>query len=152
MRKHPFSFLCLLAVVAMFYACKKEPVDSQEFVKNHFLGGWPLKKEISITRENGIIIKNDTLEFGLDSPNVVLPLDTVQFTAEGLSIRNKGKDTVSYTIDATGDNITYSLASMGTWNIKTFQWRNIVLTQEKREVSGSNVIIYYKEEQFVRLR
>lgn len=136
----------------MFYACKKEPVDSQEFVKNHFLGGWPLKKEISITRENGIIIKNDTLEFGLDSPNVVLPLDTVQFTAEGLSIRNKGKDTVSYTIDATGDNITYSLASMGTWNIKTFQWRNIVLTQEKREVSGSNVIIYYKEEQFVRLR
>lgn len=102
---------------------------------------------IYINKKNGVITRNDTVIFGLDSPKRVV--DTVRFTTGGKYIQKK-IDTLSYTIDATGDNITYSRDSMGTWKIKFLRLKSIILSQEKTENIGSATFIYYKEQQLIR--
>ena len=93
-------------------------------------------------------MRNDTLIYGLDSPAKVLKLDTVQFTAEGKYI--KKADTIKYTLDETGDNITYNRDTLGTWKIKFLRLKSIILTQEKTEKKGSDTYIYYKEQQLIK--
>lgn len=134
---------------ALLCACKEEEINNQQFVQNYIVGKWPLKAMIYITTKNGALIKNDTVIYGLDSPNVALKLDTVQFTAEGKYIQKK-IDTLSYTLDASGDNITYSRDSIGTWNIKFLRLKSIILAQEKTEKKGNDTFIYYKEQQLIK--
>jgi len=148
MKKIFFSVILFACTAILFYACTKEEVNNQQFVKNHFVGKWPLKKAIFKTTKNGIIIVNDTLVYGLDSPSVVLPIDTVQFTIDGKCIKN-GKN-LNYTIDEKGDNISYSIDSIGTWHIKFLRLKSIILTQEKTEIKGSDTFIFYKEEQLIK--
>ncbi|MEJ5992917.1 hypothetical protein WG904_00710 [Pedobacter sp. Du54] len=149
MKKIPrLIFLFALASI-IFNACKEEEINNQQFVQNYIVGKWPFKAMIYINRKNGTITKNDTVIYGLDSPNVVLKLDTVQFTAEGKYIQ-KNVDTLNYTIDATGDNITYSRDSIGTWNIKFLRLKSIILTQEKTEKIGLDTYSYYKEQQLIK--
>lgn len=135
-------------VITIFYACKEEVVGNQQFVQNYIIGKWPRKTAINITKKNGVEIKNDTIIYGLDSPNIVLLVDTVRFAANGICIKNG--DSLNYAIDGTGDNITYSIDSLGKWNIKFLRLRSIILTQEKTEKKGSNTFIYYKEEQLIK--
>ncbi|MCY1514762.1 hypothetical protein D9M68_493140 [compost metagenome] len=128
-------------------ACKKEEVSNQQLVKNHFLGKWPHKKTIRITLKNNDTLSNDTLYYGLDSPAVVLPVDTVIFGADSC-IKNKQK--MAFTVDATGDHITYGLPTLGTWKIAFIQPRRIILSRQKTETEGSDMLLYYEEEQLIR--
>ncbi len=141
------SFFALASIV--FYACKEEDVvTNQQFVQNYIVGKWPFKAMISINKKNGVIIKNDTLIYGLDSATRVV--DTVRFTAEGKYIQKNKTDTLGYTIDATGDNIIYSRDSIGKWKINFLRIKSIILSQEKSEKQGSDTFIYYKEQQLIR--
>ena len=142
------SFFALASII--FYACKKEEVNNQQFVQNYIVGKWPLKAIIYINTKNGIVIKDDTVYYGLDSPKVVLKVDTVQFTAEGRYIQKINTDTLNYTVDATGDNITYSRDTIGTWKIKFLRLKSIILSQDKTEKKGSDTFNYYKEQQLIR--
>lgn len=135
-------------VAVLFYACKEEEIGNQQFVQNYIIGKWPRKTTILKTTKNGTIILDTTVVYGLDTPNIVLPIDTVQFAADGRCIKNG--DTLNYTLDGTGDNITYSIDSLGTWNIKFLRLKSIILTQEKTEKKGSDTFIYYKEEQLIK--
>ncbi|RZL19781.1 MAG: hypothetical protein EOO89_02300 [Pedobacter sp.] len=148
MKKILVSIALFALASIIFHACKEEEVNTQQFVQNFVVGKWPLKAEIFRTTVNGAVTRNDTLIYGLDSPAKVLKLDTVQFTAAGKYI--KKADTLNYTIDATGDNITYSRDTIGTWKIKFLRLRSIILTQEKTEKKGTDTYIYYKEQQLVR--
>lgn len=139
--------LCVFAAT-LLNACKEEEINNQQFVQNHFVGKWPLKKAIFKTTKNGQIILDSTATYGLDTPNIVLPIDTVQFTADGKCIKNG--NTINYTIDGTGDNISYSTVPLGTWNIKFLRLKSIILTQEKTEKIGPDTFIYYKEEQLIK--
>ena len=142
------KYIFFAVVALVFYACQKEEVNSQQFVTNHFIGKWPLKKAIFKTTKNGIVTANDTLIYGLDSPAIVRRVDTVRFTDDGKCI--KRGQALSYSIDANGDNLTYSSDSIGTWNIKFLRLKSIILTQEKTEKKGSDTFIYFKEEQLIK--
>ena len=142
------KYIFFAAVTVIFYACQKEEVNSQQFVTNHFIGKWPLKKAIFKTTKNGIVTVNDTLIYGLDSPAIFRRVDTVRFTDDGKCV--KRGQALSYTIDATGDNLTYSIDSIGTWNIKFLRLKSIILTQEKTEKKGPDTFIYFKEEQLIK--
>lgn len=133
-------------VAVLFYACKEEEINSQQFVQNYIVGKWPLKVVIAKTTKNGIITKNDTVIYGLDTLSKV---DTLQYTAAGKYIKKKG-DTLNYTIDNAGEHITYNRDSIGTWNIKFLRLKSIILTQEKTEKIGSDTFIYYKEQQLIK--
>ena len=141
--------ILLSAFVAIaFFACKEEEINDQQFVKNHFIGKWPLKVAISITTKNGIITKNDTTFYGVDTPVVDFPVDTLEFTNDGKYLRKD--ESFTYTIDETGDNISYSTSPAETWKIKYLRLKSIILTQEKTEKTGNDTFIYYTEEQLIK--
>ncbi len=140
--------LFLVIVATIFSACKKEePVSNQQFVQNYIVGKWPFKVLTAITTKNGMRVDSTTKIYGgIDSPRLVV--DTVQFTAEGKYL--KKNDTLNYTINATGDSITYSRDTIDKWKIKFLRLKSIILIQEKTEIKGSDTFIYYKEQQLIR--
>lgn len=138
----------LIFVAIILHACKKEEINNQQFVQNHFVGKWPLKKALKITTKNGDTIVNDTINYGIDLPITAYPIDTMLFTAGGKYIKNG--DTVNYTIDKTGDNISYTTTPAETWLIKYLRQKSIILTQQKTEKVGSDTFIYYKEQQLIK--
>jgi len=126
-------------------------INDQEFVKNHFIGKWPLKVSIKITVKNGDTIVNDKIIYGLDTPVVTVPtppIDTLLFTADG-KYTKKGM-TVNYEIDATGDNISYSTTPPSTWKIEYLRNTSIILTQRRTEKVGADTFNYYVEEQLIK--
>ena len=148
MKKIIFSITSLLIILS---ACKKEVINDQEFVKNHFIGKWPLKVSIKITVKNGDTIVNDKIIYGLDTPVVTVPtppIDTLLFTADG-KYTKKGM-TVNYEIDATGDNISYSTTPPSTWKIEYLRNTSIILTQRRTEKVGADTFNYYVEEQLIK--
>lgn len=140
MGKLKFVFLGLITIGAIGYACKKEPVDSKIFVEKYLVGRWPLKFEIETVIKNGsdTITPSDTTKF--------LPADTTLFTNELKFIR--GVDTVSYTIDATGENIAFSTPLDSTWNIEYLRKTSFKLVYIRKETSGADVISYITERDF----
>ncbi|MGF1922805.1 MAG: hypothetical protein ACQUHE_01400 [Bacteroidia bacterium] len=147
MKKLAFSIAFFALASIIFYACKEEEVSNQQFVQNHIIGKWPLKRSISIIKKNGIETENDTLIYGKDSTS--LPIDTVQFLADGTFIRNKD-DSFKYAVDGEGNRIIFSRDSIGTWFIKFLRRQSIILTQERTENTGSDTFIYYKEQQLIK--
>ncbi len=150
MRKYIFPIILSVFIATTFFACKEEEVSDQQFVKNHFIGKWPLKLTINITSKNGDTTINDTTFYGLDTPNIVLPVDTLLYTPENKYIK-KG-EVFEYSIDETGDHISYTTTPAETWKIKYLRLKSIILTQEKTEKKGSDTFIYYTEEQLIRPR
>jgi hypothetical protein len=147
--KNLFFFIVLFALASiLFYACKEEEINDQQFVQNYFVGRWPVKARIAINVKNGDTILNDTT---LYAPIDTLgdKMDTVAFTSDGKYIKN-GDTLSNYSIDGTGDNISYSNDLMGTWNIKFLRLKSIILTQEKTEKKGPDTFLYYKEEQLIK--
>jgi hypothetical protein len=151
MKKIVFSITLITSLFIILSACKKEVINDQEFVKNHFIGKWPLKVSIKITTKNGDTTVNEKIIYGLDTPVVTVPtprIDTVSFTADG-KYTKKG-DTVNYSIDATGDNISYSTTPPSTWKIEFLRNRSIILTQRRTEKIGADNFNYYIEEQLIK--
>lgn len=146
MKNNPI-FILITSLSLLFSSCKKEEVSNRQLVQHHFLGKWPHKKTINITLKNNDTLNNDTLYYGLDSPAVVLPVDTVVFGVDSC-IKNKQK--MAFTIDATGDHIIYGLPTLGTWKIAFIQPRRIILTWQKIETKGGDTLLSYKEEQLIR--
>jgi hypothetical protein len=148
MKKFAFSVIFISLLSLFFSACKEEEISDQTFVKNHFIGKWPLKLTINITTKNGAITKNDTTFHGVGTPPEEFPVDTLQFTNDDKYIRDDKSFT--YTIDETGDNIRYSTTPPETWKIKYLRLKSIILSQEKTEKIGNDTFIYYKEEQLIK--
>ncbi len=146
MKKISFSVSLFIFAAIIFYACKEEEISTQQFVQNHLIGRWPHKRTVNITKENGVEIKNDTILYGVGSNS--LPIDTVQFLADGSCIKNG--DTIKYTIDGEGKNIIYSKDEIGTWFIQYLRLTSVLLTQEKTEKKGASTFIYYKEELLIK--
>ena len=142
------KIILFVFIAIILNACKEEEVSSQQFVQNYIIGKWPVKRAVFKTTVNGVVTVNDTLIYGLDSPAVVLEVDTMQFAADGKCVK-KG-EVLNYTIDETGDNITYSDPALGKWNITYLRIKNIILTQERSEKKGNDTYIYFKEEQLVK--
>lgn len=141
--------IALFALTSIIiHACKKEEVSNQQFVQNYIVGKWPLKKAVNITIKNGDTTVNDTINYGIGTPTTALPIDTMLFTADG-KYTKKGQ-TVTYTIDETGDNISYKTTPAETWHIKYLRLKSIILMQEKTEKIGSDSFIYYKEQQLIK--
>lgn len=140
MRKLKFAFLGLITVGIIGYACKKEPVDPKLFVERYLEGRWPLRLQIETVIKNGsdTITLSDTTEF--------LPIDTTLFTNDLKFIR--GADTVGYTIDATGENISFSAPLDSTWNIEYLRKTSFKLVYIRKETSGADVISYITERDF----
>lgn len=123
-------------------------MDNQQFVENAVRGKWLHKKSISITFKNGVEMANDTIYYGLDSPAVVLPVDTIQFLADGTCIKQGQK--LSYSIDKAGDYLQYESSPPDTWKIEYLRFRSIILNQETTETKGTDTYRYYKEDQLTR--
>jgi hypothetical protein len=130
-------FVCLTLFI---YACKKEEINNQEFVQEHFIGKWPLKSHVEITLKNGDTLKKDTILFS--------PIDTLLFTAEGKY--TKRNVSANYAIDADGENLNISTAPPINWKIKFLRNTSIILTQTRTEKIGSDTFTYYVEEQLIK--
>ncbi|MES2650267.1 MAG: hypothetical protein V4663_00935 [Bacteroidota bacterium] len=147
MKKISFSVSLFILAAIIFYACKEEEISTQQFVQNHLIGRWPHKRTVNITKENGVEIKNDTILYGVGSNS--LPIDTVQFLADGSCIKNG--DTIKYTIDGEGKNIIYNKDAIDdTWFIQYLRLTSVLLTQEKTEKKGASTFIYYNEELLIK--
>ncbi|RZL39638.1 MAG: hypothetical protein EOP00_27670 [Pedobacter sp.] len=131
--------ILLATLIMVIYACKKEDeIAGADFVKEKFIGKWPLKNQVIIEIENlKDTVRNDTIPY--------LPVDTLVYTAEGQYTR--GGITVGYTIDAAGENITYNTTPTATWNIKFMRNTSIILTQQRTEQVGGKTITTYTEDQ-----
>lgn len=140
------NFALLILVSLFFFACKEEEIGTQQFVQNHIIGAWPHKVSVNIVKKNGVETLNDTIFHGIDSTSLIV--DTVKFAINGQCI--KLGDTMKYTIDEEGKNISYAKDSLGTWLIKYLRLKSIILTQEKTEKKGSDTFIYYKEERLIK--
>lgn len=139
MKKFKITTILLTTFIIAFYACKKEdPIAGADFVKERFIGKWPLKNQVIIEIENfRDTVRNDTIPY--------LPVDTLVYTADGKYTREG--ITVDYTIDAAGENITYNTTPAATWNIKFMRNTSITLTQERTEQVGTTTITIYTEDQ-----
>lgn len=147
MRKFIIFIILTTLTLSIFYACKKEVIDTQEFVKNHVIGKWPLKKHIEITFKNGDTILNDTTYYS-KTDTLLLPIDTVIFTADG---KYTQKDTTyNYSIYANGDSLSITTSPPTKWNIKFLRLYSIILAQEKTKKIGSDTFIYYTETQLTK--
>lgn len=135
-----FGVALFILTLILFYACKKDEVNSKDITKNKFIGKWPLKVRITINTKNNDTIVNDTL--------TLTPVDTLVFTPEGKYTRRN--TTVDYTIDELGENITYTTTPPTTWNIKFLRIKSIILTQTKTETIGADSYTYYTEEQLIK--
>jgi hypothetical protein len=140
MKNLSLPILLLSCLIISIYACKKEDVNTPEFVKSHFVGKWPLKQHIEIVRKNNVIISNDTTKFS--------PIDTLVYTADGKY--TKAKTTVNYTIDEAGQHITYATSPETTWDIKYLRITSIILTRGRTETVGNDIFTYYTEEQLIK--
>lgn len=138
-----FVALAILCV----YSCKKdEPIGDQQFVENFLVGKWPFKAAVSQEYKNGVLLKNDTILYGIDTLTIV---DTVIFTKDQYLIR-ANKDSVKFSIDSRGDSIRFSKNTMGKWLIRTLTPQSIELVQDKTEKNGNDTYRYYKEELYRR--
>ena len=137
MKTLKITTLLFATLTLLFFACEKEEVvGGAEFVKERFVGKWPLKRQVLITTfRDSIAI--DTIPY--------LPIDTLVYTADGQYTRNGV--TVGYTIDEAGENITYNTTPATTWHIKFMRNTSIILTQERTEQDGNETVTYYTEDQ-----
>lgn len=103
MKKLPVYLYILSAFVCCLCGCEKEVIDSQNFVQQKILGSWPLKYQVRTVYTGDMMGTPDTLAR-------YNPIDTLVFTADGMATkRNKTViSSVPYSIDATGQNITFS--------------------------------------------
>lgn len=147
MRRFIVFIVSMILMLSIFYACKKEDINTQEFVKNHLIGRWPLKKHIEITSKNGDTILNDTTYYS-KTDTLLLPIDTVIFMADGKYIQ---KDiTYNYTVYANGDSLSITTTPPTKWNIKFLRQQSIILAQERTKKTGSDNFIYYTETQLIK--
>lgn len=135
-----FLFLIILGIVG--YACKKEPVDSKLFVEKYLVGEWPLKFEIKTAIQNGndTISHSDTTKF--------TPADTTTFTSDLKFIR--GTNAVNFSVDATGENITFTSAPDSIWHIGYLRKTSFKLIYIRKENVGNDVISYITERDFAK--
>lgn len=139
MRNLKNTTILLSIFILAFYACKKEDeIAGADFVKERFIGKWPVKNQVVIEIEDFTdTVRNDTIPY--------LPVDTLVYTADGQYTR--GGVTVGYTIDAAGENITYNTKPAETWHIKFMRNTSIILTQERTEQVGTKTVTTYIEDQ-----
>jgi hypothetical protein len=125
-----FALISLIAILAI-YGCKKEEVNNQQFVQGFIIGKWPLKYNIRTISNANFGDRNDTLI-------TYNPIDTLVFTADGkVSRRNKTViSTMSYSIDETGENITFTGTTATT--LKLIYVRSTSLIIGKEAVSSIN--------------
>ncbi|MES2416944.1 MAG: hypothetical protein V4541_02090 [Bacteroidota bacterium] len=147
MRKYFFILTLIVFTLTTFQACKKEEVNTQEFVKNHIIGKWPLKARTETTYKDDIIISDTTFKYPPTDTSTA-PVDTLLFTADG-KYTKKGV-TVNYTIDASGEQINYDTSPPSSWKIKYLRNTSIILTQERTEKIGTANFRYYIEEQLIK--
>ena len=139
MNKLKFVFLIIVLGV-IGNACKKEPVDSKLFVENYLMGKWPLRAQIET------IIKNSNDTISPSDSTIFVPIDTTEFTEDFKFIR--GVNMVDFTVDATGENITFSTAPDSTWNIGYLRNTGFKLVYIRKETIGADVISYITERDF----
>ena len=71
-------------------------------MQQHLVGKWPLKFRVSLTYNNNIISKTDTI-------SKYNPIDTLLFTTDG-KYEKRNKTVLSsgtYSVDESGENITF---------------------------------------------
>jgi hypothetical protein len=143
MGKLKFVFFCLIIPGIMGYACKKIEVDDKTLVERKFVGRWPLKMHIEIDFKNNAIVRNDTSSF-----TTAATIDTLIYTSDMKF--TKGASTVNYSIDPTGENITYTTTPDSTWRINFLRVNSIILSHQRMETIGTDRYVYYVEEQLIK--
>jgi len=143
MRKLKFVFLGLATMGIIGYACKKEPVDSKIFVERYLIGQWPIKTYVKLDLKNGDTLVNDTLDLTPDSDTAKV---RVRYTEDLNFI--KGSQSVKYTIDAEGKNITFSTTPDSTWTIAYLRNNYFKIVHTREEKVGVDVFKYVIEQEF----
>jgi len=144
MSKLRFGLLGLLAIGVIGYACKKEPVDSKLFVERYLVGQWPIKTYVLLEYKNGTMLSNDTiLPIANDTAKV-----RVRYT-DGMTFIKNG-DTVKYTIDTDGKNITFATAPDSTWAISYLRNNYFKIVYSRQETVGSDLHKYVIEQEFAK--
>lgn len=136
--------LILLAAVTFIYSCKKEDVNAQELVQKQFIGRWPLKYTIKTIYTNNVAAKPDTITYN--------PIDTLIFTADGKVIKQNKTvlSTGTYSIDATGESITFSGTPAVTQRLSFVRNTSIGLSTETTVTTGTTATKTVIEDQLIK--
>lgn len=146
MSKLRVGFLGLVIVGIVGYACKKEPVDSKIFVERYLVGQWPIKTYVTLEYKNGVIINSKI--------DTILPIvgDTakvrVKYTDAMTFIKNG--DTINYSIDTDGKNITFATSPDSTWAISYLRNNYFKIVHTREETIGTDVHRYVIEQEFAK--
>lgn len=146
MSKLKLSLLGIMTVGIIGYACKKEPVDSKLFVERYLVGQWPIKTYVTLEYKNGVVIPS-TIDTILPIQNDTAKV-RVRYTQDLNFIKNG--DTVKYSIDADGKNITFSTAPDSTWAISYLRNNYFKIVHTREETIGTEVHKYVIEQEFAK--
>ncbi|MFA6276412.1 MAG: hypothetical protein WC622_06665 [Pedobacter sp.] len=144
MKKIKIILILLAGLTFTIYACKKEDVDAKELVQQQLIGKWPLKYTIKTIYTNNVAGNPDTVKYN--------PIDTLVFSADGKVVKqNKTAiSTRTYSIDATGDNITFSGTPAYTQKLSFVRNTSIGLATETTVTVGTTVTKTVIEDQLIK--
>ncbi|MBB2147053.1 hypothetical protein GM921_16230 [Pedobacter sp. LMG 31464] len=137
--------LTLLAGLAFtIYGCKKETINAKNLVQQQLIGKWPLKYTIKTIYTNNVAGSPDTVKYN--------PIDTLVFSADGKLVRQNTTviSTGTYSIDGTGDNITFSGTPAITQKLSFVRNTSIGLATETTVTSGSITTKTVVEDQLIK--
>lgn len=131
------AFLIGIAIVC--FSCEKVPVDSRIFVERFLTGKdftkWPIQSYVKLELKGKDTVHKETID---------LAIDTVIFNTNSKYIR--GTDTVNFSVDAAGENITFSTKPDSTWHIEYLRTSSVKLVHQRSE-TANGVTTNYKIEQ-----
>ncbi|MFD0939589.1 hypothetical protein [Pedobacter boryungensis] len=144
MKKLNLVSILLAGLALTIYSCKKTEVNPQELVQKQIIGKWPLKYTIKTIYTNNVAGNPDTVKYN--------PIDTLVFSADGKVVKqNKTPiSTRTYSIDATGDNITFSGTPAYTQKLSFVRNTSIGLATETTVTSGTTVTKTIIEDQLIK--
>jgi hypothetical protein len=137
--KYIFSVILFSSIV---YACKKEPVDSKNFVEKSLIGSWQVRYQILTVIKNG----NDTI--APSDTALISPIDTVYFTKTLKYV--KRSDSVNFAADELGEKITFKTSPDSTWMIDYFRKTSFKLVHVRKENIGADEISYITERDYIK--
>jgi hypothetical protein len=141
MSRQKFLPLFLMGIAIVGFACEKVPVDSKIFVERYLTGTaftrWPIQSYVNLQIKGKDTVLKDTID---------LAVDTAIFNVDSKYIR--GTDTVSFAVDAAGENIVFTTKPDSTWHIEYLRNSSFKLVHRRKETVNGIVTSYQIEQVF----
>lgn len=142
MRKLSLSLFFVTSIL-LINSCKKEVVEPQPLVQKQILGRWPFKYTVRTVYVDNVEMWPATFTY--------TPIDTLLFRTDGKVITRRNGvaiDSTTYSIDATGEHITFGTSAPR--KLSFVRFKSIGIISETTVKNGTSTIRTVIEDQLVK--